>query len=75
MLTHRLDESPVLEEEGLVLYVVACDPGLDLVPQALELLYLGFEVSFKFLLLGLVCRGLHLVVDALEEFYALCDFF
>jgi hypothetical protein len=69
--THGLDEPPVLEEEGLVLDVVAGDPGLDLVAETLELLYLCLEVGLELLLLGLVRGGLHLVVDALEELHAL----
>lgn len=73
--THCLDESPVLEEKGLVLDVIAGDPCFDLVAEALELLYLCFEVCLELLLLGLVGGCLHLVVDALEEFDALCDFF
>lgn len=69
--THGLDESPVLEEEGLVLDVVAGDPGLDLVAETLQLLYLCLEVCLELLLLCLVGRGLHLVVYAFKELHAL----
>ena len=70
---YRLDEFPVFEQLGLVLDVIARDPCLDLIPQPLQLLNLCLEVCLELLLLRLVCRRLHLVVDALEELDALRD--
>jgi hypothetical protein len=53
--THRLNESPVLEESRLILDIIARDPCLDLIPESLQLLYLCLEICFELLFLCLVC--------------------
>jgi hypothetical protein len=71
--THRLDELAVVHERLLVLDVVALQPRLDLVAQALQLLDLRLELRLHLLLLRLVRRRLHLVVQLLEAGDALGD--
>ena len=73
--TDRFDELSVFEQLRLVFDVIARNPCLYLVSHSLEFLYLGLEIRFKFLFLCLVCRGLHFVINALEEFDALGDLF
>ena len=65
--TYRLNQPTVLEQDSLVLDVIARNPCLDLVPQSLKFLDLCLQIRFEFLLLRLVCRRLHLVVYALKE--------
>ena len=65
--TYCFDELSVVQQLSLVLDVITRYPRLDLVPQSLELLDLCLQVSLQLLLLCLICRGLHLVVYALEE--------
>ena len=67
MKTYRLNQPTVLEQDRLVLDVIARDPCLNLVPESLKFLNLCLQIRFKLLLLRLVRRRLHLVVYALEE--------
>ena len=70
---YSFDELPVVQKLGLVLDVIARNPRLDLVPQSLEFLDLSLQICLQLLLLGLICRSLHLVVYALEELDTLRD--
>ena len=71
--TYRLNQLAVLNQGRLVLDVITRNPRLDLVPQSLEFLDLCLQICLQLLLLGLICRSLHLVVYALKELDAFRD--